>query len=144
MDEQKQITVEPGRLELGGLPGAELATAVRITNSGDVALRLELPSTITLHKSDALATSIRRAFKGGRGDVAARLIALGEDLRASSVEVAVQVAGKLSAIKPGETRGIKLKVHVPELDRSVAWVGSLALGGEHAPTVVVSIDRASA
>ena len=128
-----EITIEPAAIELADSDESEAKFAVRVTNSGTAKLAFEPPQSITLRRKDALAKSVRRAFKDARGDFAARLIALGDDLRSSSVEVPITYRGALGDLEPGETGEIELRLRVPdEIDRSVAWVGSLTLSGDSA------------
>jgi hypothetical protein len=118
--------MEPGTLDLTSSNASHAKLTVRVTNSGTAKVAFEPPRSVTLRRKDALAMGVRHAFKDARGDLASRLIALGEELKSASLEVPVIYSGPPAELEPGETTELELRLRVPdEIDRSVAWVSSL-------------------
>jgi len=105
----------PKSVAMHGRAGGDIVMRVRVTNSGETRLAIDPDAVVTLRRPDALARSIKGAFKGGQGDLAARLIALGKRLeRETAAEASVSYKADFEYLEPGETAQVEIHMHLSE------------------------------
>src|SRR5438552_2435478 len=131
-----RIILERDALRFEGGPGSELVVTVPVRNTGDVLERVSVSSQkITLRSPGAIARGVRKAFKETSGDLASRLIVLGEHLSSEpAVDVTFDIKSDVSELKPGDQGKLEIRVHVPkDLRTASEWTSNVSILGSTVP-----------
>lgn len=128
---RSMIRLDPPALKIKAAAGDTVAAVLNVTNLGNGTLDYQADQSVTLRQSGTLARSVTAAFKNSRRDFADRLIALGEEMAASSShEFAVASHMSATTLKTGESATVELELGVPEdVEPDTTWSGSMALLG---------------
>jgi hypothetical protein len=131
VEEQPRVRIEPGAVSLEASAGESRTITLMVENSGNVTIEPHIDATVTVRPVGSFGRGVREGFAKSSGDIAQRLVALGEHIAAErSHELAVTNEASLEAIEVGAQAEIALSIQLPDdLDLTLAWTGRLALMG---------------